>query len=210
MQKKLIIINFFYTQFLNNTVANSKTLIRWFTIYFIKEVINISLPPDMKPIRVLHVDDEPAHLEITRIFLMREAGDDFDIVSVISAEDALEKLATEDFDVVVSDCNMPGMSGLEFLDAMRSSKNYDDIPFIFFSGTGTPEVVEEAMRKGVGRYIPKRGKPSTQCNLLARAIYELTMENYKERWGAATTAMEPDKLTPFVHIASRNAIRHRT
>jgi len=44
------------------------------------------------PIRVLHVDDEPEHLEIVRIFMEWEAKDDFEIVNVLSVEKALEKI----------------------------------------------------------------------------------------------------------------------
>jgi len=144
------------------------------------------------PIRVLHVDDEPAHLEITRIYLKREARSDFEIVSVLSPEEALEKLENEYFDVVVSDCNMPGMNGMDFLEALRQSRNAD-MPFIFFSGTGGPEFVEEALKKGAERYITKKGDPTTQCNALARAIYELTRDKYKAVRGSILTTVKITK-----------------
>ncbi|MFZ2071840.1 MAG: response regulator [Halobacteriota archaeon] len=128
------------------------------------------------PIRVLHVDDEAAHLEITRIFLNRESKGDFDIVSVLSAEDALEKLENEYFDVVVSDCKMPGMNGLDFLDAVRHTERYAGIPFILFTSADKSKVMNDALKFGVVRYIAKKGNPSIQCNLLARVIYELTLK----------------------------------
>lgn len=133
------------------------------------------------PIRILHVDSEPAHLELTKIFLNRSARGDFEIVSVLSVEEALEKLEDEDFDVVVSDCTMRGMDGLVFLDAMRErGGNYEGIPFILFSGDVGPEVLKEALEKGAERYITKKGNPSTQCSALARAIYELALEKRKK------------------------------
>ncbi len=142
---------------------------------------------NVMPVRILHVDDEPAHLEITRIFLKRAAKYDFEIVAVLSAEKALEKLENEYFDVVVSDYKMPGMNGMDFLETVRENINYADTPFIFFSGTGGPELVEEALKKGAERHITKKGDPSTQCTLLAGAIYELTRESYKEVWERAIT-----------------------
>ena len=145
------------------------------------------------PIRVLHVDDEPAHLEITRIFLKREAGSDFEIVSVLSPEEAVEKLENEYFDVVVSDYNMPGMNGMDFLEALRQSRNAD-MPFIFFSGTGGPEFAKEALKKGAERYITKKGDPSTQCNALARAIYELARDKNKAVRGSILTTVKIRKL----------------
>ena len=64
-----------------------------------------------RQIWILHVDDEPADLEITRILLQREGKDNFEITSVLSAEKALEKLENEYFDVVIADYKLPGMDG---------------------------------------------------------------------------------------------------
>jgi response regulator RpfG family c-di-GMP phosphodiesterase len=67
---------------------------------------------------VLYVDDEPALCRaFSRIFHDRR---DLDVVAVVSAEEALELLEREPFDVVVSDLRMPGMSGLELLATARS------------------------------------------------------------------------------------------
>ncbi len=124
-------------------------------------------------IRILHVDDEPADLEITRIFLKREWKEELEIVSVLSAEEALSKIEREHFDAVISDYKMPGMNGIEFLEALRKSGKYAHIPFILFTGKGNPEVAREALRKGADRYVSKAGDPARQCNELAHAIQEL-------------------------------------
>jgi CheY-like chemotaxis protein len=125
------------------------------------------------PIRVLHVDDEPTDLEITRIFLKKEAKDGFEIESVLSAEEAIEKLGSEHFDVIIADYHMPGMNGLEFLDALRKNGRYAATPFILFTGKGSQEVAKEALRRGADRYISKVGNPANQCGELACAIREL-------------------------------------
>ena len=127
------------------------------------------------PIRVLHVDDEPADLEITRIFLKREYKDDFEIVSVLSVREALEKLESEHFDTIISDYQMPEMNGIEFLEVVRKSGKYADIPFILFTGKGGEEIAKEALSKGADGYIDKMGNPARQCNELAHAISELVM-----------------------------------
>lgn len=120
-------------------------------------------------IRVLHVDDDPTVLELIQAFLRRE--DEFEITSVVSAEEALAKLEKECFDVIISDCRMPGMGGLEFLEEVRET--WDSIPFVFFTGTEKPEIIEEAWKKGADRYITKNGHPATKCNELAHAIRDL-------------------------------------
>ncbi|MHC1611095.1 MAG: response regulator [Candidatus Methanospirareceae archaeon] len=124
------------------------------------------------PIRVLHVDDDPADLEITRILLKRKCKD-FEIVSVLSVREALEKLESEHFDAIISEYLMPEMDGIEFLEVVRKSGKYADIPFILFTGMGGKEIAKEGLSKGADRYIDKMGDPSRQCNELAHAIEEL-------------------------------------
>jgi CheY-like chemotaxis protein len=135
-------------------------------------MVNDLQPPSSKPmskrIRILHVDDEPTDLEITRIFLRRGENDDFEIVSVLSAKEALKRLREEHFDVIVCDYKMPMMNGLELLEELRW--NGSTVPFILFTGKGGEEVAKEAFNKGADNYITKDGGPITQCNKLARAI----------------------------------------
>ena len=123
--------------------------------------------------RVLHVDDEAAFLGLTEEFLKREGREEFEITSVLSAEEALAKLAMERFDVIISDFRIPGTDGLEFLEEVRKMEEY--VPFVLFSGMAEPEVVTEALKKGADRYIAKAGDPIT-FNELAQAIRELVEE----------------------------------
>ena len=148
------------------------------------------------PIRILHVDDEPAHLEITRIYLKKEAKDDFVIVSVLSAKKALKKLEYDDFDVIVSDYKMPAMNGIEFLDAVKRNGKSANIPFILFTGMGGPDVAEKALNMGAEGYVTKRGCPATQCSLLAQVIREQAQRDEKD--GFERTKVErysPDTLS---------------
>lgn len=129
--------------------------------------------PGYRPIRVLHVDDEPSDLEITRILLKRKAKDTFKVVSVLSAGEALNKLESELFDVIISDYRMPEMDGIKFLENVRNNESLNHIPFILFTGVGGAEIAVDALNKGADRYIPKNGNPIKQGNELARAINEL-------------------------------------
>ena len=79
---------------------------------------------------VLHVDDDPSILEISKQILMDM--DNFKIDHASSVDEAFSKLANESYDVVVSDYEMPTKNGLEFLKELREQKN--DIPFIMFTG----------------------------------------------------------------------------
>ncbi len=132
---------------------------------------------DANPIRVLHVEDEMGAIKITRAYLKRAGYNNFEITPVLTAEQALEKLETEDFDVIVSDYMMPGMNGLEFLDTLR--KKGDDIPFIIFTGRGEEGVAIEALNKGANRYIKKAGNPTTLFRTLGQYIQEVIEEGKK-------------------------------
>ena len=68
--------------------------------------------------RVLVVDDEPSMREFLEILLQREGHE---VVACGSASEASVALESDDFDLVLSDIQMPGMSGLELLDHVRAT-----------------------------------------------------------------------------------------
>src|ERR1039457_592650 len=85
------------------------------------------LPSNKKSIiHVLHVDDDPSILEISKQILMDMGS--FEIEEACYVDEAFEKLSTGQYDVVVSDYEMPRKSGLEFLKELREQNN--QIPFI--------------------------------------------------------------------------------
>ena len=115
---------------------------------------------------VLYTDDEPALLEIGKIFLERSGR--FRVTTTTSAEEALALPALAGFDAIVSDYQMPGMDGIAFLKAVR--EKYGDIPFIIFTGRGREEVVIEAINSGADFYVQKGGDPAAQFADLAHKI----------------------------------------
>ncbi|TKX41436.1 response regulator [Halorubrum sp. SD690R] len=101
-------------------------------------------------IRVLHVDDQPDFAEMTTAFLERES-DRFDTETVSSASEGLNRLAESTFDCVISDYEMPGQNGVEFLRAVR--EEWPDLPFILFTGKGSETVASDATSAGVTDYL---------------------------------------------------------
>jgi PAS domain S-box-containing protein len=118
-------------------------------------------------ITVLHVDDDPNFTELTEAYLTREDDADFDVLTETAASVALDRLEAEPVDCVVSDYDMPGRNGLEFLDAVRDA--YPDLPFILFTGKGSEEVASDAISAGVTDYLQK-GAGSESYQLLANRI----------------------------------------
>jgi len=117
-------------------------------------------------IQVLHVDDEPDLADLTTTFLKRE-DDRFTVETAHSADEGRERVDDRPPDCVVSDYNMPGMNGIEFLQAVR--EEYPNLPFILFTGKGSEAVASDAISAGVTDYLQK-GSGSEQYELLANRI----------------------------------------
>ena len=121
-----------------------------------------------KKIRVLHVDDDREFAEMAAAFVERE-DDRLTVDITTSASEALEELERSEkgFDCVVSDYEMPGKDGIEFLEAVR--ERHPDLPFILCTGKGSEEVASEAISAGVSDYLQK-GSGTERYELLANRI----------------------------------------
>ncbi|MEW9900027.1 chemotaxis response regulator CheY [Chitinivorax sp. PXF-14] len=108
--------------------------------------------PD-KNMRFLVVDDFSTMRRIVRN-LLKELG----FGNVDEAEDgqvALHKLKNSQFDFVVSDWNMPNMSGIELLKAVRADAGLKDLPFLMITAEAKKENIIEAASAGASGYIVK-------------------------------------------------------
>ena len=130
---------------------------------------------------VLHVDDEPDFAELTADFLKRE-DDRFTIETAMSASEGLEYLSQEDFDCIISDYDMPGQNGIEFLKSVR--KDAPDLPFVLFTGKGSEEVASEAISAGVTDYLQKESgtdQYTVLANRLRNAVQRYRAEQDRKR-----------------------------
>ncbi|RPI75049.1 MAG: response regulator [Desulfobacteraceae bacterium] len=110
-------------------------------------------------IKVLIVDDFATMRRIVK-GVLKQLG----FNNIIEAEDgnaALEELRKDKFGLIVSDWNMPNMSGLDLLKAVRGDANLKGIPFLMVTAEGQKENVVEAVKSGVSNYIVKPFTPET-------------------------------------------------
>ena len=135
-------------------------------------------------IHVLHVDDKLDFAELTATFLERE-DDRFTVDTAPSASEARAHLDETAYDCVVSDHDMPGQNGIEFLKEVREV--YPDLPFILYTGKGSEEVASDAISAGVTEYIQKESG-SSQYTVLANRI-----RNAVEKYHAQTELADREK-----------------
>jgi two-component system chemotaxis response regulator CheY len=112
-----------------------------------------------KKMRILVVDDFSTMRRIIKNIL-KQLG----FTNVADADDgstAWEILNKDKIDFIISDWNMPKMSGIELLRKVRSSEEFADIPFLMVTAEGQQENVIEAVQAGVSNYIVKPFTPET-------------------------------------------------
>ena len=107
--------------------------------------------------KILVVDDFQTMRRIIRNYL-RQLG----FNNVEEAEDgdvALEKLKESEFDFVITDWNMPKMTGIDLLKKIRAENNFKNIPVLIITAEAEKENVVQAAQAGVNDYIVKPFTP---------------------------------------------------
>jgi DNA-binding NtrC family response regulator len=125
---------------------------------------------DKSLFRVLHVDDDTCILEISKAIL--EMNGEYQVETASSVDEALKKMREQKYDVVVSDYQMPGKDGLQFLRELREKGN--NISFVLFTGEGYAEMSVEALGLGADAYVSKIGSPETVFEELMHGIESAT------------------------------------
>ncbi len=126
---------------------------------------------ELQPTRVLVADDEPSIR-----FVLREALEDagHEVVDVDSGEAAWEALAADDFAVAFLDVRMPGPSGLELLDRVRSLGR--DTAVVVITAQNTLENAVEAMKRGALDYLVKPFAVAAIPALVEKALRARALE----------------------------------
>ncbi|MFH1153894.1 MAG: sigma-54 dependent transcriptional regulator [Pseudomonadota bacterium] len=116
-------------------------------------------------IRLLIVEDELEMLIFLKRFFIRKG---YDVTAVASGEEAKSAFSETEYDLVISDLVLEGMSGLDLFKYIR--KVDSDLPFIIITGAGTIESAVEAIKIGVFHYVTKPFKRNELEILVQRAV----------------------------------------
>lgn len=119
-------------------------------------------------LRVMVVDD----MSVSRA-LITQSLEEIGIANVATESDsnaALGKLTANPVHLVISDMNMPGLTGLDLLTALRQNRITQRIGFILITGTPSPEVMAKGQQLGLNNLIRKPFTTATVKASIERVV----------------------------------------
>ncbi|QSX00943.1 bacterio-opsin activator domain-containing protein [Haloterrigena alkaliphila] len=158
-----------------------------------------------KPITVLIVDNEPGFADLAGEMLERER-EAIVAETATDAEAALASIDERSIDCIVSDYEMPKMTGLELLERVREDD--PDLPFILFTGRGSEEIASEAIAAGVTQYLQKESGEE-QYALLANQITN-AVSQYRTETELRESERRYERTLTTLHETTRDLMRAGT
>src|SRR5271169_427722 len=117
-------------------------------------------------ISLLYVNDDSRLLEMCHCVFGEMV--DFSVDTAPSANVALVKIKSRRYDAIVSDYQMPGMNGIEFLKELRA--RHGDLPFILFTEIGGESILVEANNHNAECCLQNAEEPRSHFNNLAHKV----------------------------------------
>ncbi len=107
--------------------------------------------PQTKPKVLLVEDSLPIRTQVLRILV----GAGYEVTAAVDGLDGFEKLGVDSFDAVVSDIEMPNLTGLELTSRIRAQDEYEELPIILVSTLAKDEDRQRGADAGANAYISK-------------------------------------------------------
>jgi two-component system response regulator PilR (NtrC family) len=163
--------------------------------------------------RVLIVDDEPGMRDFLSILLRKEG---YAVSAAESSDKAIELMARGEFDLVISDISMPGLSGIEVLRQARASS--PDTPVILITAYASTESAVEALKLGAYDYLIKPFDVEELKNVVHNALEKRRLEHenrilkreLKEKSRLDELVGESPRMKEVVELIDRIAPTHST
>jgi putative two-component system response regulator len=136
--------------------------------------------------QILFVDDERFVLDSLRRML-RSRRSDWEMTYIDRPEEAWDRLQEKDFDAVVTDLKMPGMSGLELLERIQKMLPTQDVPVVVLTGLSDRVLKREALDRGAADLLHKPVDPE---DLLARLRNVLRLKSHQDQLKSLNDLLE--------------------
>lgn len=117
--------------------------------------------------KILAVDDSNSLRQMV-VFTLKQAG--YEVVEASSGEDALQKARTSSVNLVLTDVNMPGMSGIELVRQLRAQPAYKFTPILVLTTEAGADKKQEGRQAGATGWIVKPFSPEQLLATVKRVI----------------------------------------
>ncbi|NOH78135.1 response regulator [Vibrio sp. RE86] len=117
--------------------------------------------------KILAVDDSVSIRQMVS-HTLKDAG--YDVETANDGRDALSKVTSSKFDVVISDVNMPNMGGFELVKALREKPQYKFIPILMLTTETSTDKKQQGKSAGATGWLVKPFNPDTLLKTLKRVI----------------------------------------
>jgi two-component system, chemotaxis family, chemotaxis protein CheY len=121
-----------------------------------------------KEIEILVVDDHGATRTLISVLLQRLGYDNISVAR--DGMEALEKLRTRKYDLILSDWDMPEIDGLSLWNKIREDSTLQGIPLIMVTAINEVEMVRKALSEGIADYMVKPITLQTLTTKIERAL----------------------------------------
>lgn len=122
------------------------------------------------PKKILAVDDERHIVRLVQVNLERQG---YEVVTAFDGKEALEKIGTENPDLVVLDVMMPYMDGFEVLQTIRKNPETRELPVIMLTAKAQDADVFRGWQQGVDCYLTKPFNPMELITFVRRIFKSL-------------------------------------
>lgn len=125
--------------------------------------------------RFLVVDDSPTMRRIV-VNALKTFGFE-DVVQAEDGQDGLNKLKEETVDFVITDWNMPNMTGLELIKAIRSDDDLKHLPILMVTTRGLKQDIVEALKAKANNYVVKPFTPQVLKEKITAVLKAIKAQN---------------------------------
>jgi len=121
--------------------------------------------------KILIVDDNKVNLYLLEILLTKNG---YEVESTLNGAEALKKLRSKQFDLIISDILMPVMDGFQLCREVKGDDDLKDIPFVFYSSTYTDEKDKDfALKLGASKFLRKPTEPDKFIRIIQEIINDV-------------------------------------